>query len=299
MKPYILIGLSILLMVILASAVASITGKADKHGNHTEVVLREIGHQLLLTAKDSSSRVLPIEPLGDSRYRISFQNDFGFISDSLINVVQRTFRAYPLASGYIVRLRDCKKEGAVLAFEINSQGGDLSPCRGRRLATGCYLIEIELLKENKTSYFWWLLLIIPVGLAGFFMKNGLGGKAAIAPGINKKATVTENQDSSENKLEPIPLGNYQFYPENHGLTIGQKSIPLSQKETKALTIFAANIDQVVDRETLMKAIWEEEGVVVISRNVDVLVSKLRKKLSEDNAIQFVNVHGREYKFVIG
>jgi hypothetical protein len=243
--------------------------------------------------------VLPIEPLGDSRYRISFQNEFGFISDSLINVVQRTFRAYPLSSGYIVRLRDCKKEGAILAFEINGQGGDLAPCRGRRLATGCYLIEIELLKESKTSYFWWLLLIIPIGLAGFYMKYGFGEKAAVEPGIDKKATVTGNQASSENKLETIPLGNYQFYPGNHVLTIGQKNIPLSQKETKALTIFAANIDQVVDRETLMKAIWEEQGVVVISRNVDVLVSKLRKKLSDDNSIQFVNVHGRGYKFVIG
>jgi hypothetical protein len=299
MKPFMLLGSSILLMVIMAFAIASFSGKNDMQGSHVEVVLRELGHQLLLTAKDSSSRVLPIEPLGDNRYRISFQQDLGFISDSLINVVQRTFRANPLSSGYIVRLRNCQKEGAVLAFEINGLGGDLAPCRGRRLENGCYLVEIELMEEKKAGYYWWLLLIIPIGLAGFFVKNGFGGKAAMDPGIDKKATVTENQASSENKLEPIPLGNYQFYPGNQVLTIGQKSIPLSQKETKALTIFAANIDQVVDRETLMKAIWEEEGVVVISRNVDVLVSKLRKKLSEDDTIQFINVHGRGYKFVIG
>jgi DNA-binding response OmpR family regulator len=48
----------------------------------------------------------------------------------------------------------------------------------------------------------------------------------------------------------------------------------------------------------MKEIWENEGIVVISRNVDVLVSKLRKKLSDDKAIKFINVHGRGYKFVI-
>ena len=35
----------------------------------------------------------------------------------------------------------------------------------------------------------------------------------------------------------------------------------------------------------MKEIWEDEGIVVISRNVDVLVSKLRKKLSDDNSIK--------------
>ena len=55
----------------------------------------------------------------------------------------------------------------------------------------------------------------------------------------------------------------------------------------------------VERENLMKAIWEEEGIIVMSRNVDVLVSKLRKKLSDDNTIKFINVHGRGYKLVIG
>ncbi len=50
---------------------------------------------------------------------------------------------------------------------------------------------------------------------------------------------------------------------------------------------------------LEEEIWEDEGIVVISRNVDVLVSKLRKKLSDDNSIKFVNVHGRGYKFMIG
>ena len=48
----------------------------------------------------------------------------------------------------------------------------------------------------------------------------------------------------------------------------------------------------------MKEIWEDKGIVVISRNVDVLVSKLRKKLSDDNAIKFITVPGRGYKFII-
>ena len=45
--------------------------------------------------------------------------------------------------------------------------------------------------------------------------------------------------------------------------------------------------------------WEDKGIVVISRNVDVLVSKLRKKLSDDPSIKFINVHGRGYKLMIG
>jgi DNA-binding response OmpR family regulator len=48
----------------------------------------------------------------------------------------------------------------------------------------------------------------------------------------------------------------------------------------------------------MKEIWEDRGLVVISRNVDVLVSKLRKKLSFYPAIKITNVHGRGYRLTI-
>ena len=81
--------------------------------------------------------------------------------------------------------------------------------------------------------------------------------------------------------------------------IEDKSITLSEKETKALKIFAENINQIIERELPKKASWEDEGIVVISRNVDVLVSKPRKKLSDDAAIKFINVHGKGYKLMIG
>jgi DNA-binding response OmpR family regulator len=105
------------------------------------------------------------------------------------------------------------------------------------------------------------------------------------------ASIFDNNDY-------IQLGNFRFYTGDNVLKSENKTIPLSEKETKALKIFAENINQIVEREKLMKEIWEDEGIVVISRNVDVLVSKLRKKLSDDNSIKFINVHGRGYKFII-
>ena len=102
----------------------------------------------------------------------------------------------------------------------------------------------------------------------------------------------------DNTGDYIQLGNFRFYTDNNVLKSENKSITLSEKETKALKIFAENINQIVEREKLMKEIWEDKGIVVISRNVDVLVSKLRKKLSDDNSFKFINVHGRGYKFII-
>jgi DNA-binding response OmpR family regulator len=129
-----------------------------------------------------------------------------------------------------------------------------------------------------------LLLIIPLGMVGFYVKDKFRKKEANEPAV-------DNEDY-------IQLGSFNFYAADNILKMEDKSITLSEKETKALTIFAENINQVVAREKLMKEIWEENGIVVISRNVDVLVSKLRKKLIDDSSIKFINVPGRGYKFII-
>jgi len=285
MKPFTLVGYSTLVLVILAFAAAFISKKKEIPEKHIEVVLRDVGHRLLLAAKDSTSRVLPVKQLNENTYRLSFQNDFSFISDSLINLVQRSFQKTALATSYIVNLKNCEKKETVFAFEINGQAGDLTPCRGRRLAVSCYIIEIELLKKKNTfNFFWLLLLIIPLGIAGFYAKN--------------KFRKKEEQDLPGDPAGYIQLGRFKFYPDNNVLKTADKTIELSENESKALKIFAENSNQIVEREMLMKEIWEDKGIVVISRNVDVLVSKLRKKLVDDNSLKFINVPGRGYKFII-
>jgi DNA-binding winged helix-turn-helix (wHTH) protein len=279
-----------MIIVILISAVAFINKKNDIPANHLEVVLRDIGHQLLLSAKDSSSRVLPIKQLNENTYQISFQNNFSFISDTLINIVEREFQKNSLAKDYIVHLRNCIQNETVFAFEINSHTGDLTPCRGRKLEVGCYIIEIDLLKKDQFNFFWLLLLIIPLSVVGFYVNNTFR--------VKKEIEVQEEKESISDNNDYVQLGSFQFYTDNNVLKSEHTTITLSGKETKALKIFAENINQIVEREKLMKEIWEDEGIVVISRNVDVLVSKLRKKLSDDNSIKFINVHGRGYKFII-
>ncbi|HLA58293.1 MAG TPA: helix-turn-helix domain-containing protein [Puia sp.] len=268
----------------MISAVAFSNKNSEIPENHLEVVLRNIGHQLLLTAKDSSSRVLPVKKLNENTYQISFQNKFSFISDTLMNLVEREFQKNALATGYIVRLKNCDQKETVLAFEANGQTGNLAPCRGRTLEVGCYFIEIDLLKKNKFNFYLLLLLIIPLSFVGFYVKA--------------KSQKKEGKESIPDNNDHIQLGSFRFYTDDNVLKIENKTITLSEKETKALKIFAENINQIVEREKLMKEIWEDEGIVVISRNVDVLVSKLRKKLSDDNSIKFINVPGRGYKFII-
>jgi hypothetical protein len=283
MKPLTLVASSFIAIVILIAALAFINKSNVIPEKHIEVVLREFGHQLLLSAKDSSSRVLPVKKLNENTYQVSFQDHLGFISDTLINLVQRTFQKNALAKDYIVNLRSCKQNETVFAFEINSHTGDLTPCRGRKMDVGCYVIEIELLRNTFNAY-WLLLFIIPFTFLLIYLKGKLRKK--------------EQYRSVAGNSNYIQLGIFKFFTDNNVLKTQNKTITLSEKETKALKIFADNIDQIVERERLMKEIWEDEGIVVISRNVDVLVSKLRKKLSDDNAIKFITVPGRGYKLII-
>ena len=155
---------------------------------------------------------------------------------------------------------------------------------------GCYVIEIDFLKQTRFNFFWLLLLIIPLSVVGFYVKNRFR-KKEVQEEKEEATSIFDNNDY-------IPLGSFRFYAADNMLKTENNTIPLSEKETKALKIFAENINQIVEREKLMKEIWEDKGIVVISRNVDVLVSKLRKKLSDDNSIKFINVPGRGYKFII-
>ena len=284
MKPLVLAGSSLLIIIILMAAV-SFNQKDEIPEKHVEVVLRELGHRLLLSAGDSSSRVMPVKKVDEHIYQVTFQNDLGFVSDTLIDLVQRVFDQTELANNYIVNLRSCQQNETVLAFEINDRAGDLTPCRGRTLGIGCYVIEIELLQKTRFNLSWLALLILPLLLLAYYLKN--------KPRKTEEATDIVDQD------DYIRLGNYRFYADANLLKNGNDDIPLSDKETKALKIFSENINHTVERERLMKEIWEDEGIVVISRNVDVLVSKLRKKLSGDESIKIVNVPGRGYRFVVG
>jgi len=273
-----------MIVLVLIAALAFINTKSEIPEKHVEVVLRTIGHQLLLSAKDSTSRVLPVKKSAENTYQVSFQHEVGFLSDSLINIVHRAFQKTALAANYIVNLKNCEQKQTVLAFEMNSKTGDLTPCRGRTLEVGCYMIEIELLRANTFNFRWLWLLIIPLIVAGFYLKG--------------KFQKEEPKESVPDSTDYIQVGSFQLYPAKNVLKSGHKSITLSENETKSLEIFAQQLNQVVEREKLMKEIWEDKGLVVISRNVDVLVSKLRKKLADDPSIKIVNVPGRGYKFII-
>ncbi|MBK9935544.1 MAG: winged helix-turn-helix domain-containing protein [Cytophagaceae bacterium] len=108
----------------------------------------------------------------------------------------------------------------------------------------------------------------------------------------KELSFTKNDGDS------LKIGAFDYYQKTAVLVIEYQKIELSEKENKLLNLLLEKSNETVSREYLLKEIWENEGVFVISRNLDVLVSKLRKKLTADPVIKITNSHGKGYKLEV-
>ncbi|WP_431212877.1 winged helix-turn-helix domain-containing protein [Puia sp. P3] len=176
----------------------------------------------------------------------------------------------------------------------------MKPCRGRELKKGCYVIEISFPAKKSFNYGWLLPAFIPVVFAALYFAR----KRSRVP--ESREPIEEKVDESQlGETESLPaitdhkkLGNFVFFESKGVLSLNNETIELSDKEGKALSILVSNQNEVVGRDLLMKELWEDDGVVVITRNVDVLISKLRKRLSADPSVKIVNVHGKGYKMIV-
>ena len=296
MKQFSLFAIFSALMVVFAMSFVKKETEPDKH---LEIVLRNIGHQVLLRSKDSTSRVLPIKAVDANTFRISFENSFGFIPDTLMNVVHEQMAISGRQGNYMVSVNECDKNQTVFAYEVNSITGDLKPCKGRELKKGCYIIEISFLQKKSFNYAWLLLALIPAALAAIYLSRKRNKISESDELIEEKGneSLSSETESVAAIADTKKVGNFVFFEAKGILSLNDKIIELSVKEAKALSILISNQNQVVGRNLLMKEIWEDDGVFVITRNVDVLISKLRKRLSADPTVKIVNVHGKGYKMI--
>ncbi len=246
-----------------------------------ELLMRQVGHQTLLYVGDTTSRVLPVTRVSESVFQLQFERTFAFVPDSLIRIVDNSFAAANLPLQYRVSVFDCGAKALVYGFEIMRQG-QVIPCLGRAQPMGCYTIRVEFIKpvdEGETVMAW------SVALAGLLM---LGFVAT-----RKETKAVED----ETAVSLIRVGKFQFHVSRGTLFENQQPVELSDKESQILGILVGRLNQLVERDYLMKKVWEDEGVFV-GRSLDVFISRLRKKLQSDPSVKILNVHGKGYKLEV-
>lgn len=110
------------------------------------------------------------------------------------------------------------------------------------------------------------------------------------------AAMLKRVDIQKDSPEPsvYQIGQYKFNTINYQLhhTGFQKS--LTKKEAQILKMLCKNLNEVVAREIILNSVWGQDDYFV-GRSLDVFITKLRKYLKEDPAIQISNVHGIGFK----
>lgn len=285
---------SILTILVAAVALAGLfvfaTDRIDRgrfNDSVEHVLLRKIGHQVLLQSGDSSSRVLPVQQISNNEFRIPFESDFSFTPDSLKATVQNIFFEGGIHEDYVVNILDCKNREVVYAYAVFNKGEkNIVPCSGRVQPKNCYYISIQFKPSKaglgKPGYI--------VGISALMMLIFL----SLIPFYRKRKPSVNIEVLPEPKAADIKVGRFMFDSREGELTLDDSAIALSEKECKLLSILITNLNQLVAREFLQKEIWENEGVIV-GRSLDMFVSKLRRKLEADPSVKIVNIHGKGYR----
>jgi len=93
------------------------------------------------------------------------------------------------------------------------------------------------------------------------------------------------------------FGHIEIDFEKYELLKNGQLIHLTAYEFALLRLFVRNVDKVLDRNTILDAIWGKD-VYVTSRTVDTHVPHLRKKIETDaaNPKHIISVHGIGYRF---
>jgi len=136
-------GIAIVMLAVFFIA-SSFTKRSDRDLRATQVnlIIRQIGHRLLLQAGDSTSRVLPVTEIKEGTFLLTFEKEFVFNHDSLMMLTQSLFPKKQFPSGYTVTVHECRNASIVYGFQINKTAPNILACRGRSQPPGCYTIEI-------------------------------------------------------------------------------------------------------------------------------------------------------------
>ncbi|WP_246484978.1 helix-turn-helix domain-containing protein [Chitinophaga qingshengii] len=252
-----------------------------------EVLLRRIGHELLLQSGDSTSRVLPVEKSGDNEYRIRFEKELTFQPDSLVSTTQRLLAQAPFTTDYVVNVLNCADASVAYGYAISkNKKDDIIACLGRKQPVACYIINIKFKPPGITT-----------AKNRYLLRGGLFCLAVIGfiffrPVKPRKVLPVDDQHTNM-----ITLGTVLFDTKNRKLVIDGTTTDLTGTEARVLSIFAKSQNEIIERSRLQKEIWEDEGVIV-GRSLDMFISKLRKKLEPDPNIKIVVVRGKGYKLEI-
>lgn len=266
-----------------------LTAKADVLPDKVNLALRRTAHILLKIAGDTTSQIPSIEHPKDGVWRVRLEQTFNY--DSLPAVLQASFLLHNIDLPYDVTIRKCEDGTIDLGYNyLDFTKGDGVACGGRERSEGCQYMEVSFLTVQPTHQFkmvngLWILLVV-LGFIGIWLfRRGR---------LSNNSQMAIKELPSTHDLKWLEFGNSRLDVANQVLICQDAKYSLTFREAKLLSLFATNINKVLERDYIIQQVWADEGVLV-GRSVDVFVSRLRKKIAEDTSLGLSVVHGVGYR----
>lgn len=245
------------------------------------LALRRTADQLMRAAGDSTSRIAPVEQTGPYRWQVQLPGAFSY--DRLPEILQMSLKIHNISYLYDVSITECVNKVIILGYSFQDilNTGSI-PCTGRDLPKGCYSLQLSLHPPQSAGRSW-------IGWLG-------GGLLAVALLLLRRKKPTPPTLPAD-ATDWMPIGASRFDARQGVLLCGNTEHKLTHREAKLLHLFARHPNEVLERSFIHDQVWADEGVVV-SRSVDMFVSRLRKRLSDDPTVQLVAVHGVGYRMEV-
>jgi two-component system, OmpR family, response regulator len=112
-----------------------------------------------------------------------------------------------------------------------------------------------------------------------------------------EAIMKRMKKGGKKKTRHHQLGKYTFDAQKQLLSDGENEHHLTTKESELLELLCNNMNDVLERNFALKTIWVDDNYFN-ARSMDVYVTKLRKYLKDEPAVQIVNVHGKGFKMIV-
>ncbi len=114
--------------------------------------------------------------------------------------------------------------------------------------------------------------------------------------LRVEAIMRRTKGKKVKEKDTYYLGKYTFDTQRQILSIADSQIKLTTKETELLTLLAANVNEMVERNFALRTIWIDDNYFN-ARSMDVYITKLRKLLKDDPDVGIINIHGKGYKLI--
>lgn len=110
------------------------------------------------------------------------------------------------------------------------------------------------------------------------------------------AILRRVKGKKDREITLFKIGRFTFDTQKQVLVSEDSTQKLTTKESELLALLCSHVNDILERNYALKTIWVDDNYFN-ARSMDVYITKLRKLLKADPAIEIINIHGKGYKLI--